>query len=81
VLSTVSWTHLSDTQAPENRDIAIPSSPYSRISATPDGFRIGTIASTIAYSLWCAVVELSQVWSSPSSSSTPPSGAVPNRLP
>ena len=81
VLSTVSWTHFSDTQPPVKRDMAMPSRPYSRISCTPAGLRTGTSASTMAYSLWCAVVLDSQIWSSPSSSSTPPCGAVPNRLP
>ena len=37
-------------------------------------------ASTIAYSLWCAVVDDSQVWSSPSSATTPPSLDVPARF-
>ena len=37
-------------------------------------------ASTIAYSLWCAVVEDSQAWSSPSSATTPPSFEVPARF-
>ncbi len=61
VLSTVSWTHLSDTQPPVKRDMAMPSRPYSRISCTPAGFRTGTSASTMAYSLWCAVVLDSQM--------------------
>ena len=81
VLSTVSWTHFNATQPPVKRDMAIPSRPYSRISCTPAGLRTGTSASTIAYSLWCAVVLDSQIWSSPSSISTPPCAAVPNRLP
>jgi hypothetical protein len=81
VLSTVSWTHFNATQAPENRDMAMPKRPYSRISCTPAGFSTGTMASTMAYSLWCAVVLDSQMWSSPSSISTPPCLAVPNRLP
>ena len=81
VLSTVSCTHFSATQPPVKRDMAMPSRPYSRISCTPAGLSTGTSASTIAYSLWCAVVLDSQIWSSPSSSSTPPCLAVPNRLP
>jgi len=42
---------------------------------------IGIIASTMANSLWCAVVDDSQVWSSPISAITPPLGDVPARLP
>ncbi len=42
---------------------------------------MGIIASTRANSLWCAVVEDSQVWSSPINTSTPPFLWVPARLP
>ena len=50
------------------------------ISWTPAGDSTGIIASTKANSDWCAVVEDSQVWSSPISASTPPQGEVPARL-
>ena len=49
--------------------------------ARPTGFRTGIMASMKAYSLWCAVVEDLQVWSSPASTSTPPWRDVPARLP
>ena len=50
------------------------------ISWTPAGDSTGIMASTKANSDWCAVVEDSQVWSSPISASTPPQGDVPARL-
>ena len=48
-------------QQPDRRDIAQPCSPYSIISGMVDGARIGIMASTSAYSLWCEVVEDLQV--------------------
>ncbi|PKP63025.1 MAG: hypothetical protein CVT86_06275 [Alphaproteobacteria bacterium HGW-Alphaproteobacteria-8] len=38
------------------------------------------MTSSIARSVWWQVVELSQVWSSPMQTTTPPFGAVPAKL-
>ena len=79
-LSTVWVRHLNPTQAPENRDMAKPNSPKSMYSCTEAGWRTGIISDWKACSDWPARVEDAAPWSSPTSASTPPWGAVPAEL-
>ena len=80
VASTVSFIDLTPTQQPEKRLSAQPVSMVSISSCTPAGARIGSMASISAISDWWQVVELSQVWSSPIATSTPPYFDVPAKL-
>ena len=76
-LSTVSEMALKPTQAPEKRDRAQPYRPNSRYSPTSAGLSTGMLQAIRACSLWCGMEELTQPWSSPHTTSTPPWGEEP----
>src|SRR5512142_1049760 len=75
--STTSLIALKPIQAPEKRDSAQPYSPNSRYSATLAGCSTGMLQACMATSLWCGIDEDTQPWSSPATTSTPPSDDEP----
>ena len=75
--STVSARALKATVQPEKRDMAQPWMPRSRYSCTLHGYKTGIIEAENKWSDWCGRVEEYAPWSSPATSSTPPSFDVP----
>ena len=74
-------TSFMPTHRPEKRDIATACIPRSRISWGLPGNSTGICASASAVSLADGIVDDFETGSSPASTSTPPLGATPMRLP
>jgi hypothetical protein len=78
--STISWMVFMPAHTPEKRLMAKACMPKSRISCTLAGKNTGVPQALKMWSLWCAAVELLEMWSSPATAITPPQGVVPAML-
>ncbi len=78
--STTSWMVFMPDQTPKKRLMAKACSPMSRMSCTLVGKNTGVPQALKMWSLWCAAVELLEMWSSPATAITPPYWVVPAML-